>query len=196
MKNSTEIKQTSHHEWQIASALLLALVITRSGHFGSAFKLPDASWAMFWLCGALTKRWWWPALLMIAAALVDCFVISHGVSSYCVTPAYPFLIPTYLALWFAGRWANNALHTDILSSMKVLLSIASGVTLAFIISNASFYMLAGYFPKLSAWQYTQDVMHYWPHYFIYTAMYAITGLLIRFIIQTAYDARASHQAST
>src|SRR5262245_45440466 len=102
--------RSTYSDWLIGIALLLVLAVTRSGHFGSSFKLPDASWAMFWLSGALALRWWWPMVMMIAAALIDYFVISNGVSSYCLTPAYPFLIPTYLSLWFTGRWVANFLN--------------------------------------------------------------------------------------
>ena len=196
MKHLTETTQTLHREKWIAVTLLIVLVITRSGHFGSDIKLPDASWAMFWLCGALTTRWWWAALLMIAAALVDYIVINHGVSSYCMTPAYPFLVPTYLALWFSGRWITHPLDAEVRPVSRVIISLTTGVTIAFVISNASFYTLSGYFSKLTAWQYAQDVAHYWPHYMIYTALYAICGLLIRFVIRSIQDFRASHQASS
>lgn len=199
MKHSTE-NHMPHRDGWTAVTLLAVLIITRSGHFGTSFKLPDASWAMFWLAGALTTRWRWPAVLMVAAALVDYFVfthgvISHGVSGYCVTPAYPFLIPAYLSLWLAGRWMVNSLHLNLRSLSHMTASIVSGVTVAFIISNVSFYVFSDYFATLSAWHYAQDVAHYWPHYLIDTALYAFTGLLIRFIIRTACNIHASHQAS-
>lgn len=200
MKNSIETARHSKHEWQIACALLLTLMITRSGHFGSSFELPDASWAMFWLAGALTTRWWWPTLMLVAAALVDYFVISHGVSSYCVTPAYPFLIPAYLALWFAGRWAASSLTLEVKSLVRIVLSltlsIAGGVTAAFFISNASFYALSGYFSTLSAWHYAREVVHYWQHYLIDTTVYAGAGLLIRFIIRAAHNVRSLSRVSS
>ncbi len=195
--NTTPLPERSpHNEWLTAIVLLLVLIVTRSGHFGSMLKLPDASWAMFWLCGALTTRWWWPALLMIGAAMTDYLVISHGISSYCVTPAYPFLILAYLSLWFSGRRVADSLRAEVRSASKVIISIVNGVTIAFIISNASFYAFAGYFPKLSAWQYTQDVIHYWPHYLIYTAMYVSCGLLIRFVILALKNHRLSQPAQS
>lgn len=183
-------------DWCIGIALLLVMAMTRSGHFGSDFKLPDASWAIFWLSGAFALRWWWPAVMIIAAVLTDYFVISHGVSSYCATPAYPFLIPTYLSLWFSGRWVANALNTELRSALRVALSIVSGVTAAFIISNASFYAFAGYFSTMSAWQYTQAVIQYWPGYLLHTAAYALTGLLLSFVIESLNKQRASEQTSS
>ena len=195
MQHSTE-NQTPYLDGWIAVTLLAVLIVTRSGHFGTSFKLPDASWAMFWLAGALTTRWWWPAVMMVAAALIDYFVINHGISSYCVTPAYPFLIPAYLSLWLAGRWMAESLTMKANSLARIMLSIASGVTTAFVISNVSFYALSGYFSTLSAWQYAQDVARYWPHYLIDTTMYACAGLLIRFIIRAALNVRTLSKASS
>ncbi|MES1196065.1 MAG: hypothetical protein ABUL58_03885, partial [Steroidobacter sp.] len=71
-----------------------------------------------------------------------------------------------------------------------------GVTFAFIISNASFYVFAGYFPTMAAWQFTQSVMKYWPGYLLHTAIYAGTGLLIRYIIASMQTSRTSQQASS
>jgi hypothetical protein len=182
-------------DWLMGAALLLMLILTRSGHFGSSFKLPDASWAMFWLSGAFALRWWWPAIMMIAAAIVDYFVISNGVSSYCVTPAYPFLIPAYLSLWFSGRWVAGSLSVELRSALRVAISIINGVTFAFIISNASFYAFAGYFPALSIWHYTQSVMQYWPGYLWHTSVYVITGLLLKFIVESIRKLRVAQQTS-
>lgn len=186
------MNQSSHSirsSISIGLVLLLTLVITRSGHFGTAIKLPDASWAMFWLSGALGLRWYWPMILMVSAALVDYVVISHGVSSYCVTPAYPFLIPAYLSLWTTGKWVANQTLFSSKSILRVSISIVNGVTASFVISNISFFGLSGYFSSMSAWQYSQSVIVYWPHYLWHTAIYAITGLLIKFI---ATGLRSTH----
>jgi len=187
-------------DWITGLALIAVLALTRSDHFGSSFKLPDASWAMFWLSGALSLRWWWPMLMMVTAAIVDYVVISNGVSSYCVTPAYPFLIPAYLSLWFMGRWIAASLNGEVRSLLRIAISLLNGVTVAFIISNASFFAFAGYFSTLSAWQFTQAVIQYWPGYILHTAVYASTGLLIRYIVvalqANGMSARSSSGASS
>jgi len=189
------VSRAAHIDWLVGVALLLVLAVTRSGHFGSSLKLPDASWAMFWLSGALALRWWWPMLMMAAAAAIDYFVISHGVSSYCVTPAYPFLIPTYLSLWFMGRWVSTSLNSEMRSLLKISVSILNGVTFAFIISNVSFFVFAGYFSSMSAWQFSTAVIKYWPGYLLHTAIYAGTGLLIRYIVMSVRTGITTQTAS-
>ncbi len=178
---------TSHNE-TIASRtdlfigclLLLLLAVTRSGitrsHFGTSISLPDASWAVFWLAGALTFKRHWPVLLLFCCVAVDYFVIAGGVSADCFTPAYPFLIPAYLSLWWAGRQLRPYLHSKAVVPYATL-SLLLSVTTCFIISNLGFY-LAGYTAKMSALAYAQTVLRYWPHYLQTAALYAGTGLLI------------------
>ncbi len=181
-------------DWVIGITLLVILVITRSDHFGSSIKLPDASWALFWLSGALTIRWWWTAILMMTAAIVDYVAINHGVSSYCVTAAYPFLIPAYLSLWSMGRWASQSLDIEWRSLLRVIVSVLNGVTLAFIISNYSFYTFSGKFAALTPLQYTQATMQYWPVYLLHTTIYIAIGLLVRFVIRASHSALAQTRA--
>lgn len=176
---------TANNQLLIGLSLLLVLALTRSGHFGSAIKLPDTSWAMFWLAGALTVSRWWPVLLMLLAGSIDYIVIADGVNGYCVTPAYPFLIPTYLALWSAGRYASAPLVLDRHSILRMTLALLAGVSSAFIISNASFYYFSGYFSALSLTAYTLSVVRYWPHYLLTSALYVSCGLLLFFVIVTA-----------
>ncbi|HEX2585113.1 MAG TPA: hypothetical protein VHL14_08270 [Steroidobacteraceae bacterium] len=192
---NTQSRSTST-DWLIGGTLLLMLVLTRSGHFGSSLKLPDASWAMFWLGGALALRWWWPAIMLVASAAIDYFVISNGVSSYCVTPAYPFIIPAYFSLWFAGRWIAGHLNADAQSLLRTGISILGGVTFAFIITNVGFYLFAGYFSSMPAWTYLQAVVKYWPGYMLHTSIYAVTGLLIRYIVVSLRNSASTQSASS
>jgi hypothetical protein len=166
----------------IGTLLLVILTITRSDHFGSSIQLPDASWAIFWLSGAWLLRWGWLAVLMIASVIVDYYVIGHGISSYCVTPAYPFLILTYLSLWVTGYWYAT---TRILSRrpvIKALMAVSNGVVFAFAISNVSFYLFAGYFGSMSAWHYATAVARYFPNFLFHTAMYVGLGLLVHYVV--------------
>lgn len=170
----------------IGCLLLLVLALTRSGitrsHFGTELHLPDASWAMFWLTGVFTHKRWWPALLLLASVAIDYFVIAGGVSAYCFTPAYPFLIPAYLSLWALGRWLQHS-H----GSSKVLPAAASllaGVSACFIISNLGFYLAAGYFTHMPLMLYARSVARYWPYYLLYTGVYSGAGLLIAYIVRS------------
>ena len=172
-------------ELLVGSLLLLVLIITRSGitrsHFGTEFHLPDASWAVFWLAGAMTVKRWWPALLMAACLAVDYVVIAGGVSAYCFTPAYPFLIPAYLSLWAMGRWSAAQLPIRRASSWRVALSLVIGVSACFVISNLGFYFSSGYFAQMPAMLYARTVARYWPYNLLHTAVYASAGLIVHYI---------------
>lgn len=186
------------HELLKAGILLLVLAVTRSGlmrsHFGTALSLPDASWAMFWLMGAFTINRWWPALLMLACVAIDYFVIAHGVSAYCFTPAYPFLIPAYLSLWAMGRWSRQQLPIRAHSSLPLLGSVVAGVSACFVISNMGFYLSSGYFANLPALSYAQAVQRYWLPYLLNAALYVGVGLVIHFALSHLHAARTRTQA--
>lgn len=165
-------------------ALAMLMVMTRSDHFGSAISLPDASLAVFYLAGIFSGGIMSFALLLTEAALLDYIAITHWqVSDYCISPAYVFLIPTYAVMFFAGRW--SAEYTafgshDVLRQFAYLLGAAS---VAFLISNGSFYLLSGKFPELSAAQYIQRVAKYYPAYVSSTLMYSLSILFFTRWIQ-------------
>lgn len=152
---------------QTTIALLLALlmVATRFHHFGSATHLPDASLAVFFLGGFYLRR---PALFgcyLAEAALIDYLAITlGGISDWCVTPAYVFLIPTYASLWFCGAWYARRHRMEWRTLAPFFGAVLLGVLAAFLISNASFYLLSGYFPNITWIEYASRVARYFPPY--------------------------------
>lgn len=152
---------------------MLMMLCTRFHHFGSAIALPDASLSVFFLAGLWFANQKIIALLMLEAAVIDYVAITHmGVSSYCVSPAYVFLIPTYAALWFAGRTARRWQNLNISNTFKQLGILLAATLLAFSISNGSFYLLSGKFGELSWAEYTGRVMKYLPPYVTSTVLYS------------------------
>src|SRR5256885_10809830 len=94
----------------VFAVLALSMAATRFSHAGSAWLPPDASWAVFFIGGFyLTRQWRWAlAILLIEAVGVDCLAIRHyGISNYCVTLAYWFIVPAYSALWLGGAWLRR-----------------------------------------------------------------------------------------
>ncbi len=174
------------NELLIGCILLLVLVLTRSGitrsHFGTEFNLPDASWAVFWMTGAFAAKRLWPVLLMLACVAVDYFVIAGGVSAYCFTPAYPFLIPAYLSLWAMGRWSQSQLPVHAASLPRLAVSILIGVSACFAISNLGFYLSSGYFAQMPALLYAQTVARYWPYSMLHTTVYVGVGLVTHYAL--------------
>ncbi|MBI5626373.1 MAG: hypothetical protein HY935_04130, partial [Nitrosomonadales bacterium] len=94
----------------IYATLAALMAATRFNHFGSAVSLPDASFAIFFLGGLYLARFARASMavfimLILEAGLIDYYATSiQGVSDWCLTPAYWFLIPTYGSLWLAGHW--------------------------------------------------------------------------------------------
>lgn len=149
----------------IGLSLAALMAATRMHHFGSALHLPDASLAVFLLAGFfITSPLFFAGLLLEAAAL-DYVAIAHlGVSDWCVTPAYWFLIPTYAVLWFAGRYYAR-IHRHSLRSLGIFsgLSVAA-LSVAFFISNGAFYWFSGRYPDTGMAEYAARVAQYYVPY--------------------------------
>ena len=170
------------------AALALLMAATRGSHFGSSFSLPDATLAVFLLAGFFMPRFTLTALLafvflLLEAGGIDYYAINAaGVSDYCVTPAYWFLIPTYAGMWFGGRWfATREQYT--LSSLALFGGVSwLATTAAFLISNGSFFLLSGRYSEMSAAEYSGRVAQYYPPYLagslIYLALAAVVYILL------------------
>ena len=160
----------------IFAALAVLMAVTRGHHFGSAMNLPDASLAIFLLAGLYLARAALPVLL-IEAGLVDYFAINFGgVSDWCFSPAYWFLVPTYAVMWYAGRFYaarySQSWHGLVLFTATAWLATSA----AFVISNGSFYLFSGRFAEMGALQYAGSLTGYYGQYlagaFLYLAIAA------------------------
>ena len=87
--------------------LVLAILVTRVEHFGTAFTPADATLAVLFLAGMWIRRAWPLPTLLGAATLADQLALRQGVSAVCVTAAYLFLIPAYACVWWAGRASGD-----------------------------------------------------------------------------------------
>lgn len=149
----------------ITVALAALMAATRMHHFGSPLHLPDASLAVFLLAGFFVASPLFFAGLLFEAAALDYVAISQlGVSDWCVTPAYWFLVPTYAVLWLAGRYYAR-MHRYSLGSLAVF-SVLSVVALsaAFLISNLSFYWFSGRYPGMGMAEYLAAIAEYYIPY--------------------------------
>jgi hypothetical protein len=180
----------------IFSVLLLLVTATRYNHFGSAISLPDASLATFLLAGFLFARFILPALLaftlmLLVAGATDYYAIHiQGVSDYCFSPAYWFLIPTYATMWFAGRWLaahsyNSLRNLALFGGVSWLASSA-----AFAISNGSFYLLSGNFTAMSAIEYSSRVLQYYIPYVGASLLYLSLAVMLYLVLGNFYRAKA------
>ncbi len=162
----------------IAALLVALMAATRYQHFGSATHMADASFAVFLLAGFYLRSPWVLLLLLAEAALIDYVALAGGVSGWCVTPAYAFLIPTYGALWLGGRLYRR-MHSWTWKTVLPLAGIVlASVGIAFAISNGSFYLLSGYFPEMSWSEYASGVAKYFPLYLGVTCLYVALAAIV------------------
>ncbi len=155
-------------------SLLLLLILTRAGHFGTAMSLPDASLAVFLLGGLWLASPWAFAILLAAAFGVDLALARTATEAgWCLTPAYWGLVPTYGVMWLTGRWLARAGRA--LSPGTFTLAAGMAVTVAFILSNSTFWAFSGLFLDLSWLEYAFRVAVYYPPYLGSAAPYLAMG---------------------
>ncbi len=167
----------------ILAGLMLAMALTRFHHF---LPVADASWALFFTGGfylAATSRWTFP-LLMLEAVAIDWLATQKlGVSNYCLTPAYAFLVPTHAVLWLGGRWLRRRATENLHGLAAFAGSVFVAVTLAYAISNASFYWLGGRVAQTSPAHFVERFFVYYRHFLtvpaVYLAIIAAIHLLAR-----------------
>jgi hypothetical protein len=155
-------------------ALVGLMLATRVHHFGSAFSLPDASLIVFFLSGLFFNRLPLFIFLLCEAALIDYVAITHfGVSSFCVSPAYVALIPTYGVMWLAGDYCAKfkTLNRSEMYAQFVVLFL--GTSVAFLISNGSFFLFSGRYPNADFATYLNRVAMYYPPYVSATLIYGL-----------------------
>jgi len=181
----------------IVAALVSLMALTRYNHFGSAMALPDASYAVFFLGGLLLGRVRGAlailAMLLLEAALVDYYAINfREMSGWCVTSAYSFLVFAYGALWFVGRWFAPRHDLTVRGLSGLLLAAVAAGSAAFLIANVSFYLLAGYFDRMSVVQYVSGVAQYYLPYVAVTVFYVTLAVAVQSLL--AQSGRKSRSA--
>ena len=181
-----------HNKW-VLLGLTVLMAATRFHHFGSVNFLPDASLAVFFLAGfyLLNKpvamqttegqagtELYFPgvaifSLLILEAGLIDYVAINNGgVSDWCITPAYLFLIPTYAVMFFAGKWCAQYKLFSTVGIGKIAVGLLLATSMAFIISNGSFYLFSGRYAEMSGVQYGERISVYFLPYLAYALLYS------------------------
>jgi hypothetical protein len=186
------IKQWLQAEY-LPIPLIALMVLTRFHHFGDVLHLPDASLAVFFFAGFYRKKALFGFLLALAA-LIDFVAIENGTSSWCVSPAYVFLIPTYAVMWFAGRYCSTykAMTIAELAKSAGLLTLATSA--GFAISNGSFYLFSGRYEDLSLGDYFVRIAQYYPSYVGSALIFVVAGFAIVKLFKSLTEMRANHKS--
>lgn len=152
--------------------LALLMAATRFHHSGTSMLLPDASTAIFFMAGLWNGRRAGFALLFIEALLIDYVAIAQmGVSDFCISPGYVFLLPTYAVLWLGGRYCRRFGNLRAGSVWRQLAVLVGVVTVAFLISNGSFFLLSDQIDVTSWPEYFAGIRRYYPDYLMFAVMY-------------------------
>lgn len=175
------MKTFENRSWMISAGLVLSMALTRFNHFGSSVALPDASLAAFFLGGLyLAKfsgaRWVFVGLLAVAALVDYCAIAMDGVSNWCMTSAYGFLAFAYGAMWFAGSWFAPRLTLTTKNLLGLFTLVGVATTIAFVISNLSFFLFSGRYAEMTFLEYTSRVEQYWGSYVGVAVLYVACAL--------------------
>jgi len=154
----------------IRLAFILAILLTRSSHFGTSVVLPDATLAALFIGGLLRFNVRWLFATIAIAFAIDFYAVGiAGVSDYCMSLGYWGLIPTYAAVWAIGRFTSERDHPYALTTLAP--AALTSAALAFVMSNAFWYAFSDKVSTLSVYQFSQAVAQYFTPYVGYTMLY-------------------------
>ncbi|PXW83522.1 hypothetical protein C8R34_12746 [Nitrosomonas sp. Nm84] len=179
---------STRNQMAIALLLVLLMVLTRSHHFASVHNLADASWAIFFLAG-IYLRSAWPLLGFFALSWWLDFAAYTwgGVSDFCITPAYVFLLPAYASLWLAGRWYAKQYQFTWRTAVPLSLSIMAGLTLCELFSGGGFYFFSGRIAETTLSEFGEQLIKYFPMYIetfvFYIGIAIVIHALLALIVQ-------------
>jgi hypothetical protein len=178
----------------IFAALAALMAATRFNHFGTAVSMPDASYAVFFLGGLYLARSVRVSaaafiVLILEAGLIDVYATSvQGISEWCMTTAYWFLIPTYGGLWLVGHWSVTR-HTRNGQAMGgsglfvLALAAWAACSFAFMFSNAAFYLFSERFAEMSMVEYASRVFQYYGSYTSVALLYIACAVALHIAIE-------------
>jgi hypothetical protein len=173
-------------------ALVALMLATRFHHFGTALHLPDASMAIFFAGGLYLRRHWQFAAFVMLAGVIDWAAVSlAGVSDFCVTPAYSFLLPAYAVLWYGGRLCSDRVQATWASAVVTLGVGLVCATLSFAISNGSFYWIGGRLADASMAGWLANALEWGPLFVRTTMAYLVAVAVLHAVIVRVLGARGA-----
>lgn len=169
-----------HAQWGAALLLALAMICTRGQHFAAVNALPSASWAVFFLAGALLRPLWaLPAFLLLSSLLDIAGLAAGTIGDWCLSPAYWALAFAYAALWLGGRVYARRLHDGSWrSAPRLALALVASASVAYLLSKGGFYFFSGRYPDADLAGFLARVPHYYPRALGTLAGYAGAGVLL------------------
>ena len=176
----------------ILAALALAMIATRSHHFG---LLPDASWAAFFVGGFYLRRWttWAFPLLMALAVAIDYVVITaSGIDfwqHYCVSIGYWMLIPAYFSLWAGGLWLSKQGGSVAARLGKAALALVVSVAACQLFAQGGFYWLSDSVADKTVAGWAKNYLDWVGPYLLTTTLYVGVVAVLHATLATLSDTR-------
>jgi hypothetical protein len=186
---------TPDNRKQLGIAAILALLVaaTHGHHFSSALHMPPATWAVFFLAGFYVRRAWLFALLLAEVVLLDYVALTAGgVSAFCFSPAYGFLLPAYGSLWLAGRWYAMRYRFAWNTLPALTASLLGSVALAEIFSSGGFYFLSGRFADTSLAEFGSRLLMYFPYSLQSFAFWAGIAIVVHAALTLSQSGKQHH----
>lgn len=146
-----------------AGSLAALMICTRGQHFASVDALPSASWAVFFLAGALLRPMWALPAFFVLSSLLDFASLASGtITDWCLSPAYWALALAYASLWLGGH-AYARLHRDHWSSVpRLVLVLLASATVAYLLSKGGFWFFSGRYAEPTLSGFVARIPHYYP----------------------------------
>lgn len=198
ISSSSSLSQFSASKvWYALVPLLLLMLATRSSHFATAWSLPDASRAVFFLGGFYLARKYFAVFIGTAIAM-DFLSMALGGSRACLSPGYPLIVPAFALLWFGGHLlsSNQELRKvegrDLMFFVKAAAYWWVCASLAYAMTGAGYYFLSGKFadPTLGGWF---ERLQTWYAMFVAQPMlYLVAAAVVHFAVTQATRARTAH----
>lgn len=170
----------------IALAIALMIIVTRGHHFASIDFLPSASYAAFFIAGYfLRSTLMFIALLALCAGLDMAAVTWGGVSNFCVTPAYGFLLPAYGTMWLAGRWTASNTSWQLSSLFNLTGAVVVASAIAEVFSSGGFYFFGGRYPDPTMVEFGARLLKYFPKQLEAIAFWVVVALIAHVVFGLA-----------
>jgi hypothetical protein len=167
------------HQLWIGIALGASILATHGHHFATALNLPPATWVAFFLAGFYLRSAKVFAALLAEVVVIDIIAVTlGGVSAFCVSPAYGFLLPAYGTLWLAGRWFAKRYSFNLRAIPALLGSLAVSVVAAEAFSSGGFYFFSGRFADTSLTEFAARLVQYFPYTLNSFAFWASIALIV------------------
>ena len=183
------MKTHDTNRYIFTATLAVLMLATRGAHFSGFNALPEASWMIFMVAGALLPTWSF-AWFMSLAVGIDAYAFTFGgVPGTCLSVAYGMLIPAYFSMWMAGRLVKPYLNGN-LSGFAMFFGFAMvGTFVCELISSGSYYLWSGNFEPTMAEFVSRELM-YAPAAFSSSAYWAVAFIVASALYRMYLQAKA------